>query len=74
MIINHVCVLALLKIQTTKITKICKTREKITVNGMLPGPVVYANEGDRLIIRVTNETPQNATIHWCYPLISISFF
>ncbi|ONK56579.1 uncharacterized protein A4U43_C10F10330 [Asparagus officinalis] len=51
-------------IQRTKVTKICKTSELTTVNGMLPGPVVYANDGDRVIVKVTNETPQNATIHW----------
>ncbi|KAF8412088.1 hypothetical protein HHK36_000042 [Tetracentron sinense] len=31
---------------------------------MYPGPVVYAQEGDRVVVKVTNETPYNATIHW----------
>ncbi|KAG1362292.1 laccase-6 [Cocos nucifera] len=52
------------KVQTKRITKVCKTRDIVTINGMYPGPVVYAQEDDRVIVRVTNETPYNATIHW----------
>ncbi|CAL5331845.1 unnamed protein product [Camellia sinensis] len=52
------------KLQTMKITKLCNTRDIVTVNGMYPGPVVYAQEDDRVIIRVTNQSPYNATIHW----------
>ncbi|XP_072989036.1 laccase-6 [Typha latifolia] len=52
------------KVQTTKVTKLCYTKEIVTINGMLPGPVIYAQEDDRVIIKVTNETPHNATIHW----------
>ncbi|XP_020081450.1 laccase-6-like, partial [Ananas comosus] len=52
------------KVQTLKVTKLCKTRDIVTINGMYPGPVVYAQEDDRVIVKVTNETPYNATIHW----------
>uniref|UniRef100_A0A1D1YEG2 Laccase n=1 Tax=Anthurium amnicola TaxID=1678845 RepID=A0A1D1YEG2_9ARAE len=52
------------KVQTTKITKLCYTKDIVTVNGMFPGPVLYAQEGDRVTVKVTNETPHNATIHW----------
>ncbi|XP_077248526.1 laccase-6-like [Tasmannia lanceolata] len=52
------------KVQTTRIRKVCKSKDIVTVNGMLPGPVVYAQEDDRVIVKVTNETPYNATIHW----------
>ncbi|KAE8700979.1 Laccase-6 [Hibiscus syriacus] len=31
---------------------------------MFPGPVVYAQEDARIVVKVTNETPYNATIHW----------
>ncbi|OAY73309.1 Laccase-6, partial [Ananas comosus] len=51
-------------VQTLKVTKLCKTRDIVTINGMYPGPVVYAQEDDRVIVKVTNETPYNATIHW----------
>ncbi|KAH7862317.1 hypothetical protein Vadar_002900 [Vaccinium darrowii] len=52
------------KVQTMKITKLCNTKDIVTINGMYPGPVVYAQEDDRVIVRVTNESPYNATIHW----------
>ncbi|KAK9122202.1 hypothetical protein Syun_019819 [Stephania yunnanensis] len=52
------------KVQTRRITKLCETKNVVTINGMFPGPVVYAQEGDRVIVKVTNETPHNATIHW----------
>ncbi|KAK6158913.1 hypothetical protein DH2020_006227 [Rehmannia glutinosa] len=52
------------KVQTKSVTKLCNTRDIVTINGMFPGPVVYAQEDDRVIIRVTNQSPYNATIHW----------
>ncbi|KAK4578061.1 hypothetical protein RGQ29_028263 [Quercus rubra] len=52
------------KIQTLKITKLCNTKELVTVNGIFPGPVIYAQEDDRIIVKITNETPYNITIHW----------
>ncbi|CAL9091218.1 unnamed protein product [Musa textilis] len=52
------------KVQTTRVTKLCKTKDIVTVNGMFPGPVIYAQEDDRIIVKVTNESPHNATIHW----------
>ncbi|KAG1354571.1 laccase-6 [Cocos nucifera] len=58
-----VCII-LVKVQTKRITKLCKTKDIVTINGMYPGPVVYAQEDDRVIITVTNETPYNTTIHW----------
>ncbi|XVF80257.1 hypothetical protein PTKIN_Ptkin15bG0056500 [Pterospermum kingtungense] len=52
------------KVQTLRVTKLCKTKEIVTINNIFPGPVVYAQEDDRIIVKVTNETPFNATIHW----------
>ncbi|CBI40575.3 unnamed protein product, partial [Vitis vinifera] len=52
------------KVQTMRVTKLCNTKEIVTINGMFPGPVVYAQEDDRVIVKVTNETPYNTTIHW----------
>ncbi|MQL83053.1 hypothetical protein Taro_015522 [Colocasia esculenta] len=53
-----------MQVQTTRITKLCHTKDIVTINGMLPGPVLYAREGDHVVVKVTNETPHNATIHW----------
>ncbi|MCH7866082.1 MAG: copper oxidase [Myxococcales bacterium] len=33
-------------------------------NGMTPGPVIEAVEGDRVRIFVTNKLPEHTTIHW----------
>ncbi|KAF5804217.1 putative laccase [Helianthus annuus] len=52
------------KVQMLKVTKLCHARNIVTINQMYPGPVVYAQEDDRLIIKLTNETPYNASIHW----------
>lgn len=46
------------------ITVNCRTKPTITVNGMFPGPIIYANEGDRVIVNVTNNSPDNMTIHF----------
>ena len=48
----------------TRITKLCNTKDIVTVNGMYPGPVLYAQEDDKMAVRVTNESPHNITIHW----------
>jgi FtsP/CotA-like multicopper oxidase with cupredoxin domain len=38
--------------------------EAWTYNGMLPGPLIRARVGDRLIVRCTNQLPQPTTVHW----------
>ncbi|KAI4328936.1 hypothetical protein L6164_021249 [Bauhinia variegata] len=52
------------KVQTRRVSKLCNTKDIVTINGMYPGPVVYAQEDDRIIVNVTNRTPYNVTIHW----------
>ncbi|GMH21753.1 hypothetical protein Nepgr_023595 [Nepenthes gracilis] len=52
------------QVQTKRITKLCKTKNIVTINGMYPGPVIYAQEDDRIVVKVTNKTPYNITIHW----------
>ncbi|BFG22203.1 hypothetical protein CerSpe_084770 [Prunus speciosa] len=52
------------KVQTKRVTKLCSTKDMVTINGKFPGPSVYAQEDDRIIVNVTNETPFNVTIHW----------
>eukprot|EP00250_Pteridium_aquilinum_P005459 c15546_g1_i1 orf=321-2054(-) len=52
------------KLQNTSITKLCQTRNIITVNGQFPGPTIYAQDGDRVIVKVTNNMQYNVTIHW----------
>ena len=35
-----------------------------TYNGSLPGPVIRARVGDRLIVHFSNNLPMNTTVHW----------
>ncbi|KAG9129920.1 hypothetical protein Leryth_007051 [Lithospermum erythrorhizon] len=44
--------------------RLCKDQAITVVNGSFPGPTIYAEEGDNLIIHVINESPYNMTIHW----------
>jgi laccase len=36
----------------------------ITVNGQFPGPTLEVNNGDTLVVKVTNKARYNVTIHW----------
>ncbi|GJU50652.1 laccase-12-like protein [Tanacetum coccineum] len=51
-------------VQDTKVTKLCKTQNVMTVNGQLPGPTLEVNNGDSLVINVVNKAKENVTIHW----------
>jgi FtsP/CotA-like multicopper oxidase with cupredoxin domain len=35
-----------------------------TYDGGIPGPLIRARVGDRVIVRFTNHLPQPTTIHW----------
>ncbi|CAH9113277.1 unnamed protein product [Cuscuta epithymum] len=51
-------------VEETAYTRLCSSKKIITVNGQFPGPVLYANKGDTLIVDVYNKGTQNITIHW----------
>ncbi|XP_058215289.1 laccase-11 [Rhododendron vialii] len=51
-------------IQVNNVSRLCHAKPIVTVNGMFPGPTVYAREGDQLLINVTNHAQYNITIHW----------
>lgn len=53
-----------LQIQNTTFTKDCHTVTVATVNGQLPGPTIEVNEGDTLVIKVTNKQVYPVTMHW----------
>ena len=36
----------------------------LVVNGMYPGPTIEANQGDRIVVNVTNLLENRTTIHW----------
>ncbi|KAH1055487.1 hypothetical protein J1N35_033552 [Gossypium stocksii] len=51
-------------IQATKVKRLCKTHNTITVNGMFPGPSLEIKNGDTLEVQVVNKARYNVTIHW----------
>nr|GEU71733.1 laccase-11-like [Tanacetum cinerariifolium] len=51
-------------VQVSNVSRLCHAKPIVTVNGMFPGPTIYAREGDRVIINVTNHAQYNMSIHW----------
>ncbi|KAL3614067.1 Laccase-11 [Castilleja foliolosa] len=51
-------------VQVNKVSRLCHAKPIVTVNGMFPGPTIYARDGDRLRINVTNHAQYNMSIHW----------
>ncbi|KAK4277786.1 hypothetical protein QN277_015729 [Acacia crassicarpa] len=51
-------------VQAHKVKRLCKTHNTITVNGQFPGPTLEINNGDTLVVKVTNKARYNVTIHW----------
>ncbi|KAI6692314.1 hypothetical protein NL676_020024 [Syzygium grande] len=51
-------------IQVKNVSRLCHAKPIVTVNGMYPGPTIYAREGDRVLVNVTNHAQYNMTIHW----------
>ncbi|VFQ71789.1 unnamed protein product [Cuscuta campestris] len=51
-------------VQETKITRLCKTKTIITVNGQFPGPTIAVRNGDDVVVSVVNRARYNITIHW----------
>ncbi|KAL3845854.1 hypothetical protein ACJIZ3_003257 [Penstemon smallii] len=51
-------------VQESSHTRLCTTKTMLTVNGSFPGPTIYANKGDLVIVDVINNATQNLTIHW----------
>ncbi|XP_078150428.1 laccase-4-like [Carex rostrata] len=51
-------------IQMKNVTRLCQTKNIVTVNGQFPGPKIVAREGDRVVVRVINHVPYNISLHW----------
>lgn len=51
-------------VQQTAVTRLCRTRNIITVNGQFPGPTLEVRNGDTVIIKATNKARYNVTLHW----------
>jgi FtsP/CotA-like multicopper oxidase with cupredoxin domain len=40
------------------------SRRILLINGKFPGPVIEANEGDRIVVHVNNQMTIPSTMHW----------
>ncbi|KAJ0086937.1 hypothetical protein Patl1_07860 [Pistacia atlantica] len=45
-------------------TRLCNDNTILTVNGQFPGPTLYVNKGDTIIVDVINNANYNITLHW----------
>ncbi|GLU06902.1 hypothetical protein SLE2022_238870 [Rubroshorea leprosula] len=45
-------------------TRLCSTKNILTVNGQFPGPTLYVNKGDTIVVDVYNRGKYNITLHW----------
>ncbi|GKV43558.1 hypothetical protein SLEP1_g50837 [Rubroshorea leprosula] len=45
-------------------TRLCSSKNILTVNGQFPGPTLYVNKGDTIVVDVYNRGNYNITIHW----------
>ncbi|GMN51891.1 hypothetical protein TIFTF001_021042 [Ficus carica] len=45
-------------------TRLCNTKNILTVNGTFPGPTLYVYRGDTIFVDVYNKGNHNITIHW----------
>nr|GMD54182.1 laccase-14-like [Ipomoea batatas] len=52
-----------MQVEETPYTKLCSSKNILTVNGSFPGPTLYMNKGDTLFVDVYNKGTQNITIH-----------
>ncbi|XP_078165870.1 putative laccase-9 [Carex rostrata] len=51
-------------IQEATYTRLCRTKNILTVNGSFPGPTISARKGDIVYVKVINRANKNITIHW----------
>ncbi|XP_019154857.1 PREDICTED: laccase-15-like [Ipomoea nil] len=51
-------------VEESPYTRLCSSKSILTVNGSFPGPTLYMNKGDMLVVDVYNNGTQNITIHW----------
>ncbi|CAN1308694.1 LAC1 [Linum perenne] len=52
------------QVELKTVTRLCNTRQILTVNGKYPGPTIAVHEGDNVEIKVTNSVDRNTTLHW----------
>ncbi|CAO2039455.1 unnamed protein product [Urochloa humidicola] len=51
-------------ITETKVTRLCREKSVLAVNGQFPGPTIQARRGDVVVVNVHNMGHKNITLHW----------
>ncbi|XVE96703.1 hypothetical protein REPUB_Repub02eG0245700 [Reevesia pubescens] len=51
-------------IKVKNVSRLCHAKPIVTVKGRFPGPTIYAREGDRVLVNVSNHAQYNMSIHW----------
>ncbi|KAL4197681.1 hypothetical protein AMTRI_Chr04g252310 [Amborella trichopoda] len=51
-------------VQSTPYTRLCSTKNILTINGQYPGPALHVHTGGTLIVNVINNSTTNITLHW----------
>ncbi|GAB2299943.1 hypothetical protein Dimus_033988 [Dionaea muscipula] len=51
-------------LQETSYTRLCSTKDILTVNGEFPGPALELSKGETIYVNVHNQGTYNVTIHW----------
>jgi len=52
------------QVKRVSVTRLCRQKSILTVNGQFPGPTIYARKGDVVTVTVHNHGDKNITIHW----------
>ncbi|XP_045821515.1 laccase-15-like [Trifolium pratense] len=51
-------------VKEARYTRLCSTKNILTVNGKFPGPTIRVYNGDTIYVNVYNKGNYNITIHW----------
>ncbi|XP_048337169.2 laccase-14 [Ziziphus jujuba] len=51
-------------VKSSSYTRLCASKDILTVNGKFPGPTLKAHRGDKIVIKVYNQANTNITLHW----------
>ncbi|PRQ20207.1 putative laccase [Rosa chinensis] len=51
-------------VKSSSYSRLCSSKDILTVNGRFPGPTLKAHRGDKMVIEVHNKANFNITLHW----------
>ena len=58
------------QVKRVSVTRLCRQKSILTVNGQFPGPTIRARKGDVVVVNVRNHGDKNITIHWFVQIMS----